>query len=54
MQETIKVTDKTQEQLMTAKWEDLNLEEKELRSDMERHPNMSWENALALSEMSPL
>ena len=54
MQETIKVTDKTQEQLMAANWEELTLEEKALKSDMERHPNMSWENALALSEMSPL
>ena len=54
MQETNKVTDKTQEQLMSANWEELTLEEKALRSDMERHPNMSWENALALSEMSPL
>ena len=49
-----KVTDKTQEQLMTAKWEDLNLDEKALRSDIERHPKMSWEDALALSEMSTL
>ena len=54
MQETNKVTDKTQEQLMTANWKDLNLEEKALRSDLESHPDMSWENALALSEMSPL
>jgi hypothetical protein len=54
MQETNKVTDKTQEQLMTANWEELTLEEKALKSDMERHPNMSWEDALALSEMSPL
>lgn len=53
MQE-IKVTEKTKEQLMAAIWEDLNLVEKALRSDMERHPNMSWEDALALSEMSPL
>ena len=54
MQETNKVTDKTKEQLMTANWKDLNLEEKALRSDLERHPKMSWEDALALSEMSPL
>ena len=54
MKESIKITDKTQEQLMTANWKDLNLEEKALRSDMERHPKMSWEDALALSEMSPL
>ena len=54
MQETIKITDKTQEQLMAANWEDLTLEEKALRSDLERHPKMSWEEALALSEMSPL
>ena len=54
MQETNKVTDKTQQQLMAANWEDLTLEEKALRSDMERHPKMSWEDALALSEMSPL
>ena len=53
MQE-IKVTEKTQEQLIAAKWEDLNLVEKALRSDMERHPNMSWEDALALSDMAPL
>ena len=54
MQETNKVTDKTQQQLIAANWEDLTLEEKALRSDMERHPKMSWEDALALSEMSPL
>ena len=42
MQETNKVTDKTKEQLMTANWKDLNLEEKALRSDLERHPKMSW------------
>jgi hypothetical protein len=54
MQETNKVTDKTQQQLMAANWEDLTLEEKALRSDLERHPKMSWEDALALSEMSPL
>ena len=54
MQKTIKITDKTQQQLMAANWEELTLEEKALKSDMERHPNMSWENALALSEMSPL
>jgi hypothetical protein len=54
MQEIIKITDKTQEQLMAANWEELTLEEKALKSDMERHPKMSWENALALSEMSPL
>jgi len=54
MQETIKITDKTQEQLMAANWEELTLDEKALKSDMERHPKMSWENALALSEMSPL
>jgi hypothetical protein len=54
MQESIKVTDKTQQQLIAANWEDLTLEEKALRSDMERHPKMSWEDALALSEMSPL
>lgn len=54
MQEKNKVTDKTQEQLMTANWKDLSLMEKALRSDLERHPDMSWENALALSEMSPL
>jgi hypothetical protein len=53
MQETNKVTDKTQEQLMAANWEDLTLEEKALRSDLERHPKMSWNAALALSEMSP-
>ena len=49
-----KVTDKTQDQLMAANWEDLNLVEKALRSDMERHPNMSWEEAIELSEISPL
>ena len=49
-----KVTDKTQEELMAANWDELTLEEKALRSDMERHPKMSWEDALALSEMSPL
>ena len=54
MQETIEVTDKTLQQLMAANWEELTLEEKALKSDMERHPKMSWEDALALSEMSPL
>ncbi len=49
-----KVTDKTQEQLIAANWDELTLEEKALISDMERHPNMTWEEALALSEMSPL
>ena len=49
-----KVTDKTQEQLMTSNWEELTLDEKALRSDIERHPNMTWDDALALSEMSPL
>jgi hypothetical protein len=48
------VTDKTQDQLMAANWEDLNLLEKALRSDLERHPQMSWEKANELSEMSPL
>ena len=49
-----KVMEKTQEQLMAANWEDLNLVEKALRSDLERHPDMSWEKAIELSEMSPL
>ena len=49
-----KVTDKTQDELMDANWEELTLDEKALRSDIERHPNMTWEDALALSEMSPL
>jgi len=49
-----KVTYKTQDELMTSNWEELTLDEKALRSDIERHPNMSWEDALALSEMSPL
>ena len=50
----IKLTEKSQEQLLLAKWEDLNLVEKALRSDLERHPDMSWEEAIELSEMSPL
>ncbi len=54
MQETNKVTNKTQEQLMAANWVDLTLEEKALRSDIDRHPSMTWEVALYLSEMSPL
>ena len=49
-----RVTDKTYDQLMAANWEELNLMEKALRSDLERHPNMSWEKAIELSEMSPL
>ena len=49
-----KVTDKTQDELMTSNWEELTLDEKALRSDIERHPNMTWDDALALSEMSPL
>ena len=47
-------TNKTQKELFEAKWEDLNLVEKALRSDLERHPDMSWEKAIELSEMSPL
>jgi len=54
IQTTKKVTDKTQDELMNANWEELTLDEKALRSDIERHPKMSWEDALALSEMSPL
>ena len=50
----IKVTEKTQEHLMSAKWEDLNLVEKALRSDLERHLDMSWEKAIEMSEMSQL
>jgi hypothetical protein len=50
----IKVTEKTQDHLMSAKWEDLNLVEKALRSDLERHPDMTWEKAIEMSEMSPL
>jgi hypothetical protein len=53
MQDQI-ITDKTHEELIAANWDELTLEEKALRSDIERHPNMTWENALALSEMSPL
>ena len=49
-----KVTDKTHDELMDANWEELTLDEKALRSDIERHPNMTWDDALALSEMSPL
>ena len=49
-----KITDKTQEQLIAANWDELTLEEKALRSDIERHPNMTWEDALALCEMSSL
>jgi hypothetical protein len=49
-----KITDKTIEQLMEANWDELTLEEKALRSDIERHPNMTWEDALALSVMSHL
>ena len=30
---------------MAANWEELILDEKALKSDMERHPNMSWEDA---------
>jgi hypothetical protein len=47
-------TNKTQKELFEAKWEDLNLVEKALRSDLERHPDMSWEEAIDLSEISPL
>ena len=49
-----KITDKTHEELIAANWDELTLEEKALRSDIERNPNMTWEEALALSEMSPL
>ena len=49
-----KITDKTQEQLMTAKWEDLNLMEKVLRSELGSNPDMSLEKAIELSEMVPL
>ena len=36
MQETIKITDKTQEQLMAANWEDLTLEEKAFRESYQK------------------
>lgn len=49
-----KITDKNEKELMLAKWEDLNLEEKALRSDMERHPDMTFDEAIELSDMSPL
>ena len=48
------VTDKTREELMEAKWESLNLVEKALRSDLTRHPDMPYQEATELSEMSPL
>ena len=47
-------TNKTQKELFEANWEDLNLMEKVLRSDMERHPDMTWERAIDLFEMVPL
>jgi hypothetical protein len=47
-------TNKTQKELFEAKWEDLNLMEKVLRSELESNPDMSWEKAIELSEMSPL
>jgi hypothetical protein len=49
-----KVTDKTQDQLMDANWEDLNLMEKVLRSELESNPDMSLEKAIEFSEMLPL
>ena len=49
-----KITDKTHEELMAAKWEDLNLVEKVLRSELESNPDMSWEEAIDLFEMVPL
>jgi hypothetical protein len=49
-----KVTDKTQEQLMQAAWQDLTADEKALRADLIQHPDMSWEQAIELSKMSPL
>ena len=48
------VTDKSYDQLMAANWDELNLMEKALRSDIERHPNMSWEEAIDLSDISQL
>jgi hypothetical protein len=48
------VTDKTQDQLMVANWEDLNLMEKVLRSELESNPDMSLEKAIDLFEMVPL
>jgi hypothetical protein len=47
-------TNKTQKELFEAKWEDLNLMEKVLRSELESNPNMSWEKAIELFEMVPL
>jgi hypothetical protein len=47
-------TNKTQKELFEAKWEDLNLMEKVLRSELESNPDMSLEKAIDLSEISPL
>jgi hypothetical protein len=47
-------TNKTQKELFEANWDDLTLVEKSIRSDMERHPDMSWEKGIEMSEMSPL
>ena len=47
-------TNKTQKELFEANWEDLNLMEKVLRSELESNPDMTWERAIELSEMLPL
>ena len=47
-------TNKTQKELFEANWEDLNLMEKVLRSELESNPDMSWEKAIDLSDMLPL
>lgn len=52
-QETKKVTDKTKEQILTAKWEDLNPDEQILRSQMGSYPDMTLEQAIEGLEMLP-
>ena len=47
-------TNKTQKELFEANWDDLTLVEKSIRSDMERHPDMSWEKGIEMSEMLTL
>jgi len=37
--------EKTREELLSAKWEDLNMEEKVLKSSMERFPDLTLEKA---------
>ena len=48
-----KITDKTKEEILQTKWEDLNSDEKMLQGQMKRYPDMTLEQAIKGLEMLP-